>query len=55
LVESLWREKNDPAEVVAKLRLDRMPSEALRQAVLRAVQRRSQPPETATNNPPDPP
>ena len=33
LVEPLWLEKHDPAEVVATLRLDRMPSEALRQAV----------------------
>jgi WD40 repeat protein len=43
LVEQLWREKNDPAEVMAALRADRMPSEALRQAALRAVLRRAQP------------
>jgi hypothetical protein len=55
LVEPLWLEKHDPAEVVANLHLDRMPSEALRQAILRAVQRRSQSPEAATNNPRDPP
>ncbi len=53
LVEPLWREKNDPAQVVAALRLDQMPSEALRQAVIRAVLRRSQPPEAASNNPLD--
>jgi hypothetical protein len=42
LVEQLWREKNDPAEVVAALRADRVLSEALRQAALRAVLRRVQ-------------
>ncbi len=47
LVEQLWREKNDPAEVVAALRADRALSEALRQAALRAVLRRAQPPEAA--------
>jgi WD40 repeat protein/serine/threonine protein kinase len=55
LVEKLWREKNDPAEVVAALRADRMPSEALRQAALRAVLRRAQPPEAAPGNAHDPP
>jgi hypothetical protein len=44
LVEQLWREKNDPAEVVAALRSDRVPSEALRQAALRAVRNRRKPP-----------
>jgi WD40 repeat protein len=43
LVEHLWREKNDPAKVVQALRSDRVPSEALRQAALRAVLRRSLP------------
>jgi hypothetical protein len=37
LVEQLWRAKNDPAEVVAALRAGQVPSEALRQAALRAV------------------
>jgi hypothetical protein len=54
-VEQLRREKNDPAEVVKALRADRVPSEALRQAVLRAVQRRAQPPEAAPGNPHDSP
>ena len=35
LVERLWREKNDPAEVVEAIRVDRAPSEGLRQAALR--------------------
>jgi WD40 repeat protein len=55
LVEQLWREMNDPAEVVATLRADRVLSEALRQAALRAVLRRVQPPEAAPGKPPDPP
>jgi hypothetical protein len=55
LVEQLWREKNDPAKVVEALRADRVRSAALRQAALRAVLRRSQPPEAAPGNPPDPP
>ena len=50
LVESLWRQKNDPAEVVAALRADRVLSEPLRQAALRAVLRRAQPPEAATGD-----
>jgi WD40 repeat protein/tRNA A-37 threonylcarbamoyl transferase component Bud32 len=41
LVEQLWREKNDPAEVVAALRDDRVLSEELRQAAMRAVLRRA--------------
>jgi WD40 repeat protein/predicted Ser/Thr protein kinase len=55
LVEQLWREKNDPAEVVEALRADRVPSEVLRQAALRAVLRRARPPEAAPGNPHDPP
>jgi WD40 repeat protein len=43
LVEQLWLEKNDPAEVVEALRAGRVPSEALRQAALRAVLRRARP------------
>jgi WD40 repeat protein len=42
LVEQLWREKKDPAEVVEALRADPVPSEALRQAAFRAVLRRVQ-------------
>ena len=41
LVEQLWRQKNDPAEVVEALRADRVLSEPLRQAALRAVLRRA--------------
>jgi WD40 repeat protein len=55
LVEQLWGEKNDPAEVVAALRADRVLSEKLRQAALRAVLRRVQPPDAAPGKPPDPP
>ena len=55
LVEQLWRQKNDPAEVVEALRADRALSEPLRQAALRAVLRRTQPPEAAPGNPHDPP
>ncbi len=35
LVEQLWREKNEPGEVVKAIRADRVLSEALRQAALR--------------------
>jgi WD40 repeat protein len=45
MVKPLWREKNDPAEVVKALRGGRVPSEALRHAALRTVLRRAQPPE----------
>ena len=55
LVEALWRQKNDPAEVVDALRADRALSEPLRQAALRAVLRRAPPPEAAPGNPPEPP
>jgi WD40 repeat protein len=54
LVEQLWREKNDLAEVVETLRADRMLSEALRQAALRAVLRRAQPPQAAPGDAHDP-
>ena len=50
LVEALWRQKPDPAGVVAALRADRVLSEPLRQAALRAVLRRAQPPEAATGD-----
>jgi WD40 repeat protein len=52
LVESLWRHKHDPADVVAALRADRALSEPLRQAALRAVLRRAAPPEAALGDPP---
>jgi WD40 repeat protein len=55
LVELLWREKNDPAEVVKALRADPVPSEPLRQAALRAVLRRARPPEAAPGSPRDAP
>jgi WD40 repeat protein/tRNA A-37 threonylcarbamoyl transferase component Bud32 len=44
LVEQLWREKNDPDQVVGELRGDRTLSEPLRHAALRAVLRRAPPP-----------
>jgi hypothetical protein len=53
LVEQLWREKDAPAEVVKALRADPALSEPLRQAALRAVLRRSLPPEGAPDNPND--
>jgi WD40 repeat protein len=54
LVESLWRQKHEPAEVVEALRLDRALSESLRHAALRAVLRRA-PPGAAPVNLPDSP
>jgi hypothetical protein len=41
LVEQLWRQKNNPDEVVEALRADRALSEPLRHAALRAVLRRT--------------
>jgi WD40 repeat protein len=55
LVEHLWREKNNPAEVVEALRGDRVLSEAERHAAFRALLRRVQPPEGAPGNPQGPP
>ena len=55
LVEQLWRQKNDPAEVVEAVRADGALSEPLRQAALRAVLRRALPPEATPGNPHDPP
>lgn len=55
LVEKLWHEKHDPAEVVKALRSDRTLSNALGQAALRAVLRRTRPPEPAPSNSQDPP
>jgi WD40 repeat protein len=46
LVESLWRQKNDPAAVVDAIRDDRVLSEPLRQAAEVAVLRRAMPPES---------
>jgi hypothetical protein len=46
LVGSLWRQKNDPAGVVAALRADGSLSEPLRHAALREVLRRASPPES---------
>ena len=51
LVEQLWRQENDPAEVAKQLRADRSLSELLRHAALRAVLRRTQPSEPAPGNP----
>jgi WD40 repeat protein len=53
LVESLSRQKNDPAAVVDAIRADRALSEPLRQAALRAVLRRA-PSRAAPGNPRDP-
>jgi WD40 repeat protein len=55
LLEQLWRQKKGPAEVVEALRTDGALSEPLRQAALRAVLRRTRPPEAAPGNPPGPP
>jgi WD40 repeat protein len=50
LVEQLWREKKDPADVVKALRADRTLIDPLRQAALRDVLRRAQPPQAAPGN-----
>jgi WD40 repeat protein len=55
LVGQLWRQKDDPAQVVGALRADRALSEPLRHAALRVVLRRVRPPEAAPGNPHDPP
>ena len=55
LVAKLWPEKNDPAEVVKALRADRVLSEPLREAALRAVLRKAAPPDAAPGKPRDPP
>jgi WD40 repeat protein len=52
LVEQLWRQKNNPDEVVKSLRADRTLGEPLRQAALCDVLRRSLPVEAAPGNPP---
>ena len=51
LVEQLWREKNDPAAVVEALRADRVLSDELRHAALRAVLGKVRPPEADPGNP----
>jgi len=55
LVGRLWREKNGPAEVVEAIRFDRALGEPLRQAALRAVLRRTWPPEAAPGDAHTPP
>src|SRR5262249_51731920 len=52
LVEALWHNKTDPAEVVQALRTDPALDESLRHAALRAVLHRRMPAETAPGNPP---
>jgi WD40 repeat protein len=52
LVESLWRQKPSPSEVVEALRADPALGEPLRHAALRAVLRRAIPAETAPGIPP---
>ncbi|MBY0523885.1 MAG: serine/threonine protein kinase [Gemmataceae bacterium] len=51
LVEQLWHEKKDLAEVAAAIRSDRVSGEALRGAAMRAVLRRLQPPESTPEKP----
>jgi WD40 repeat protein len=54
LVEQLWQRKNDWGAVVEALRADGALSEPLRQAALRAVLRRAQPPTDVPGKPHDP-
>ena len=51
----MWRQKNDAAAVVEALRADGELSEPLRQAALREVLRRAQPPTDVPGKPNDPP
>jgi WD40 repeat protein len=55
LVESLWREKNDPAGVVEALRADRALGEPLSHSALRAALRRAVSSEAAPRHPHDRP
>lgn len=55
LVDRLWSEKNDPAQVVKALQADQALGETLQHAAVRAVLRRPQPPAAASAKPPDPP
>jgi hypothetical protein len=55
LVEPLERQNNDAAADVEALRADAALSEPLRQAALRAVLRRAQPPTDVPGKPHDPP
>jgi WD40 repeat protein/predicted Ser/Thr protein kinase len=50
-VERLWREKKGTADIVEAIRSDRLQSEALRHAALRAVLRQAQAPEAGTDSP----
>jgi WD40 repeat protein/predicted Ser/Thr protein kinase len=50
LVDQLWRQKNDPAGVVDQLRSDQTLGEPLLLAALRAVLKRTQPPEARPRN-----
>lgn len=54
LVEQFWRGHDDAAQVMNALRADSALSEPLRKAAMRAVLRKSQPPETAPGKPHDP-
>jgi hypothetical protein len=55
LVEQLWRQKNDASAVAEALRADVALGEPLRQAALREVLRRAQPPADVPGKPHDPP
>jgi WD40 repeat protein/tRNA A-37 threonylcarbamoyl transferase component Bud32 len=55
LIEQLWQQKKNPDEVVESLRADRAVGEPLRQAALRAVLRRTSPPEATPGNAHGPP
>lgn len=55
LVESLWQKKYDPAGLVEALRADRVLSEPLRRAALRAMLRRARPAGPDAGNPPTTP
>jgi WD40 repeat protein/predicted Ser/Thr protein kinase len=54
LVEQLWRQKKNPDDVVKVLRADRVLSEPLRHAALRALLRKALPRDAAPENPDDP-
>jgi eukaryotic-like serine/threonine-protein kinase len=55
LVEQLWQQKHNPAEVVEALRADPTLSESLRHAALRAVLQKASPPKTIPEHGQDPP
>jgi WD40 repeat protein len=54
LVEQLWRKHNDADKVMEALRTDHALREPLRHAIVRAVQRRAQPPVDAPDHPHQP-